>query len=76
LCSNGDSRKPSTPIKIELKSNSAKTVYFPIIPLKNGLYPVKISAMTTDLEKGIIPFVDVVEKKLFVVVSGLSVFIK
>jgi hypothetical protein len=36
------------------------------------LYPVKISAITTDIG---IPSVDVVEKKLYVVVSGLSVLI-
>jgi hypothetical protein len=72
LCSNGDPGKPSTPIKVELKPNSAKTVTFPIIPLRNGLYPVNITAITTEIG---LPSVDVVEKKLYVVVSGLSVFI-
>jgi hypothetical protein len=37
-----------------------------MIPLKDGLFPVKVSAIVT---QGGIPEVDVIEKKLFVVVS-------
>jgi hypothetical protein len=37
-----------------------------MIPLKNGLFPVKVSAFVT---QGGIPESDVIEKKLYVVVS-------
>ncbi|XP_060569312.1 venom factor-like [Ruditapes philippinarum] len=69
LCSNSDPGKPSPRVKIELPPNSEKIVTFPVIPLKSGLYPVKMTAIVSN---GDIPEVDVVEKKLYVVNEGIE----
>jgi hypothetical protein len=66
LCYNSDPGEPSPRVKVELPPNSAETVTFPMIPLKNGLFPVKVVAAITEVG---IPDVDIIEKKLFVVVS-------
>jgi hypothetical protein len=69
LCSNSDPRNLSPSVKTELPPNIENIVTFPVIPLKSGLYPVKVSAIVLN---GIPDFV-VIEKKLYVEVSGLKV---
>ncbi|XP_053393834.1 venom factor-like [Mercenaria mercenaria] len=69
LCYNKDAGEESPRIRIELPPNSAKTVSFPMIPLRPGKFPVKVSAMVTDFG---IPEVDVIEKKLYVVNEGVE----
>nr|ACN37845.1 complement component C3 [Ruditapes decussatus] len=69
LCYNSDPGKPSPRVQVKLPPNSAKTVSFPMIPLKDGLFPVTVSAIVTDLG---IPEVDVIEKRLYVVNEGIE----
>ncbi|XP_060561336.1 complement C5-like [Ruditapes philippinarum] len=69
LCYNSDPGKPSPRVKVELPPNSAQIVTFPMIPLKDGLFSVKVSAMVTEVGG---PQIDVIEKKLFVVNEGIE----
>ena len=67
LCYGTESGQPSPKIQLNLGPNTASTVHFPVIPLKAGIFDVKVIAIVTNLK---IPEV-IVEKPLFVAVSIL-----
>ncbi|XP_053388991.1 A.superbus venom factor 2-like [Mercenaria mercenaria] len=69
VCSNNKPGLPSSRIQVKLAPNSFETVNFPIIPLRFGLFPIRVTAVVT--EAGI-PEFDIVEKKLFVVNEGVE----
>ena len=72
LCYGTEPGQPSPKKQLNLGPNTASTVRFPVIPLKAGIFAVKVTAIVTNLG---IPDVDVIEKPLFVVVSIFIIFI-
>lgn len=67
LCYNGIPGQPSEPMVIDLEPNSAKTVNFPVVPVKAGKFAVTVTAISTNL--GIVQ-IDKIEKYLYVVVRS------
>ncbi|XP_053373562.1 venom factor-like [Mercenaria mercenaria] len=69
LCYSNEPGKPSPRKYLEMSPNSANTVKFPMVPLTDGLFPITVTAIVTNLG---IPQVDVIEKKLHVVNEGIQ----
>ncbi|KAH3754661.1 hypothetical protein DPMN_189342, partial [Dreissena polymorpha] len=68
FCNGTSPGQHSQPQPLTLPPNGARTLTFPMIPLKAGTYPITVSAFVTNRH---LPFADIVEKQLLVMNEGI-----